>query len=574
MKTTTWATVTAALLTVTLTSVPSASSGLAAAGASTDTTIGALTDQVLVTTTGGAPDDAALARATDTNLRTVRNLQGNTYVMSLGGKRSHGQIERLEAQARAAGLVTMVEPDAMMYPTLVPNDPSWGSQWDLQEVSSSNYGSNLPAAWDITTGTPSTVVAVIDTGVRPHADLAGNLLSGYDFIANTAVANDGNGRDSDASDPGDWVTSAESNQTLGTFWRCPVGNSSWHGTHVSGTIAAVGNNGVGVAGIAWSAKVLPVRVLGKCGGYTSDIVDGMRWAAGLSVSGVPANPTPAKVLNLSLGGSGSCTSTYQTAIDQIVAAGASVVVAAGNSNADAANFSPASCNGVITVAATGHTGNRAYYSNFGASVEIAAPGGDAQLGKTILSTLNAGLTTPGADSYANYQGTSMATPHVAGVLALMLSTQPGLTVAQRLSILQTSATAFPLGGTCATTNCGTGILNAAAAVAAASGTTPPPPPPAPVAPSAFAKSSPANGATGVSRQPTLSWAASTGASSYEYCLAQGSSCSSYTSVGSATSVKIGNNLRVGRTYTWQVRARNTAGVTPADAGVSFTFKVG
>ena len=217
------------------------------------------------------------------------------------------------------------------------------------------------------------MVAVIDTGYRPHADLTGRFVQGYDFIWDPEVANDGDGRDADARDPGDWITSADAASV--TFAGCPVENSSWHGTHVAGTIAANTNNGVGVAGVNWQAKILPVRVLGKCGGYTSDIVDGMRWAAGLTVSGVPANANPAKVLNISLGGSGTCSMAEQSAVNDINATGAVIVVAAGNSDADAAAFTPSSCDGVIVVGATDKSGTRAYYSNYGSIVDISAPGG-------------------------------------------------------------------------------------------------------------------------------------------------------------------------------------------------------
>ena len=183
--------------------------------------------------------------------------------------------------------------------------------------------------------------------------------------------------------------------------------------------------------------------------------------------GSPLNATPSDVVNLSVGGSGACSATFQSAIDAAVAAGTVVVAAAGNDNEDAANSTPASCSNVIAVAATGHTGSRAYYSNYGTTVEIAAPGGDAQLAKTVLSTLNAGTTTPGADAYANYQGTSMATPHVVGVVSLMLSVNPSLTPAQVTSMLQATATPFPAGSTCSTSTCGAGIVDATAAVSAA-----------------------------------------------------------------------------------------------------------
>jgi serine protease len=310
------------------------------------------------------------------------------------------------------------------------------------------------------------VVAVIDTGYRPHADLVANILPGYDMINDAATANDGNGRDSDAKDPGDAVSAGECGSGE------PAENSSWHGTHVAGTIAAVTNNGSGVAGVAFNAKVLPVRVLGKCGGYTSDIADGMIWASGGTVSGLPSNPNPARVINMSLGGSGSCDTTSQNAINSARSRGTVVVVAAGNSNADASNFSPASCSGVITVAATNRSGGRAYYSNYGSIVDVAAPGGDVRSSSAngILSTLNAGTTSPGADSYAYYQGTSMATPHVAGVVALMLAKNSALTPDEVETRLKGSTRAFP--ATCS--QCGTGIVDASAAVDAAGGIITPP----------------------------------------------------------------------------------------------------
>jgi len=207
-------------------------------------------------------------------------------------------------------------------------------------------------------------------------------------------------------------------------------------------------------------------VLGKCGGYTSDIADGIIWASGGTVAGVPANPNKARVLNLSLGGGGSCAATTQSAINGARSRGAVVVVAAGNSAMDASNFSPANCAGVITVAATSRAGGRASYSNFGSIVDIAAPGGDTGAG--ILSTLNAGTRTPAGDGYASYSGTSMATPHVAGVVALMLSKNPALTPDQVEVKLKASARAFP--AACA--GCGAGIVDATAAV---TGSTAPPP---------------------------------------------------------------------------------------------------
>jgi serine protease len=405
-----------------------------------------------------APAHASVNRM-GVQMQTLRRTVGNAVVMKLDRRVS---LETAAALAReiAAGDpdVLYAEPDRIMKIQLAPNDTRYGEQWHYFEATG---GLNLPTAWDKSTGA-GVVVAVIDTGYRPHADLAANILPGYDFIGDLAVANDGNGRDSDASDPGDAVAAGE----------CAVGDpasgSSWHGTHVAGTIAAVTNNGVGVAGVAFGAKVVPVRALGKCGGYTSDIADGIIWASGGTVSGVPANANPARVINMSLGGGGACDTTTQNAINSARSRGTVVVVAAGNSNANAANFSPASCNGVISVAASNRSGGRAYYSNFGAVVDVAAPGGDVRVSATngVLSTLNGGSAGPGADIYEWYQGTSMASPHVAGVVALMLSKNSALTPDEVETRLKGSTRAFP--ATCS--QCGTGIVNANAAVDAAAGT--------------------------------------------------------------------------------------------------------
>ena len=344
---------------------------------------------------------------------------------------------------------------------LPPNDPQYTNQWHYYDT----WGINAPGAWDITTGSSNVVVAVIDTGITNHADLSGRTLPGYDFISDARVANDGNGRDSDPSDPGDWITSAES--ASGFFQGCDVADSSWHGTHVAGTIGAATNNGVGVAGINWVSKIVPVRVLGKCGGYHSDIIDGMRWAAGLSVSGVPANPNPAKVLNMSLGGQARVARLNRPPSTKSSATGTAVIVAAGNSNADASGYNPASCNGVIAVAATNRSGDRAYYSNYGSVVEISAPGGEtSSWANGVLSTLNTGTTVPASDTYAYYPGTSMATPHVVGVASLVLSMAPTLSPSQVQQILQNTARDFPIGSTCTTSICGAGIVDAAAAVGA------------------------------------------------------------------------------------------------------------
>jgi len=382
------------------------------------------------------------------------------HVMKLDRSLGLASAQRLAREIAASDAsVEYAEPDLVLTRQLVPNDASYLAQWNYYEATA---GLNLPLAWDKSTGR-GVVVAVVDTGVRPHADLAANTVAGYDFISTAAVGNDGGGRDSDASDPGDAVVAGE----------CASGSaassSSWHGTHVAGTIAAVSNNGSGVAGVAHGAKVLPVRVLGKCGGYSSDIADGIVWAAGGTVSGVAANANPARVINLSLGGSGSCSTTMQNAINTARGRGTVVVVAAGNSNTNASTATPANCAGVVAVAAVGRTGARAYYSNYGSNVDVAAPGGDMRSGTAngILSTLNSGSSAPGADNYAYYQGTSMATPHVAGVAALMLAVKPTLTPDQVESLLKSSARAFPV----ACSGCGSGLVDALAAVNAAAGFT-------------------------------------------------------------------------------------------------------
>nr|APC23687.1 peptidase S8A [uncultured bacterium] len=393
---------------------------------------------------------------------TLKRTTGlGSQVIKLDKRRSLAEVAAMAAKiAKDDPNVEYAEPDRIKLPlAAAPNDTNWSKQWDLQN---SSIGINVPNAWDLSTGS-GVNVAVIDTGYRPHADLAANILPGYDMINDTAVAVDGNARDSDASDPGDWQAQGE----------CPAPNngahnSSWHGTHVAGTIAAVTNNGVGVAGIAPNAKIVPVRVLGKCGGYDSDIADAMIWASGGTVAGLPANPNKARVLNLSLGGSGPCDSTSQAAINTARANGAVVVIAAGNDSMDVSDASPANCSGVVAVAAYDKTGGRSYYSNFGNLITLAAPGG-AQSGANdpngILSTLNSGTKGPGSDNYIYYQGTSMAAPHVAGVAALMLAAKPSATPDEVIAALKSSARPF----VASCQGCGAGMLDAYGAVKAIKG---------------------------------------------------------------------------------------------------------
>ncbi len=357
--------------------------------------------------------------------------------------------------------VEYAQPNYIFQITALPNDPGYALQWHYSDNGSgagqAPGGINLPTVWNRgNVGSASVVVAVIDTGILPnHEDISGspNLVSGFDMISDPAIANDGDGRDADATDPGDAVATNE------CFPGSPAQPSSWHGTHVAGTIG-VGrtNNNLGVAGVNWTVKVQPVRVLGKCGGTMVDINDAIRWAAGLPVPGVPANPTPAKVINMSLGGGGSCADSpaTQAAINDARGRGVTVVVAAGNDASDAAGFMPASCNGVITVAASDRRGQLVTrYSNFGARVDIMAPGGDVQAHTDgnpdgVLSMVQGG--------YAFYNGTSMASPHVVGVAALLLAQDGSLTPDQIRDLIKSNA--LPRTSSQCPKPCGAGLLSA------------------------------------------------------------------------------------------------------------------
>jgi serine protease len=404
-------------------------------------------------------DAEAKGREAGESLDFDRRLGTGAALVDLGDELGTAEVADVIAEYKADPQVAYVVPDRLNKPMADPNDTEYSKQWDLFETTA---GMNVPGAWTTSTGTGVTV-AVIDTGYVTHSDLAANIVSGYDFITDTAVSNDGNGRDSNPADPGDYTAANE----------CAAGEaastSSWHGTHVAGTIAAATNNNKGVAGIAYGAKIQPVRVLGKCGGYDSDIIDAITWASGGTVSGVPANTNVAKVINMSLGGSGACSTATQSAITGAYNRGTTVVVAAGNSNANASGFSPASCNNVISVAALNRTGSRASYSNYGSTVDIAAPGGQTSTGTAngILSTLNSGSTTPSTESYAYYQGTSMAAPHIAGLAALVKSANSALTPAQIESAIKTNSRAIP--GTCSG-GCGAGLADATKTVQAVAGT--------------------------------------------------------------------------------------------------------
>jgi subtilisin family serine protease len=373
---------------------------------------------------------------------------------AMTGLRTHPEVARVERMNMMRPLAT--KPFA---PYNIPNDPFYDLQWPLYDLAG---GIGAPQAWSLA-GTSPITVAVLDTGYTDHPDLNAKWVPGYDFIRDRYFSVDGNGLDGDPSDEGDF----EDYDACGNGYRY---GSSWHGTHVAGIIGAQANNGEGIAGVAPNSRILPIRVLGRCGGFDDDVADGIRWAAGGSVTGVPNNPNPAKVLNLSLGGEGRCEPYVQDAIDYALSRGASVVVSAGNSADDAQRYSPANCKGVITVGANDRYGQTAEYSNLGPSVEISAPGGGQQGFNQVLSTLNAGSVGASGIFYQGYQGTSMAAPHVAGTIALMLTRDPALTPGRIVNILQNTS----IGGSnfnsdeCATSfeRCIAGQLNAAAAVAA------------------------------------------------------------------------------------------------------------
>jgi len=439
-----------------------------------------------------------------------------TQVVFGNDQTSEALAQRLAGQAD----VEYAVPDRRRHILTAPNDPLYATggangpavgQWYLRAPDGVVASSiNIEPAWSVTQGNPAIVVADIDTGVRyEHPDLlavaaGGKLLPGYDMVSEVDVANDGDGRDADASDPGDWVTAKEAGHP-GPFFNCDVVDSSWHGTQVSGIIGALTNNGIGMAGVGPNVQILPVRVLGKCGGFDSDIIAGMLWAAGLAVPGAPPNPTPARVLNLSLGGDEACPVTYQDAINQITGLGAVIVVSAGNDAGHAAS-TPANCAGVISVAGLRHAGTKVGFSNLGLDVAIGAPAGNcinitegSPCLYPILTTSNAGTTDPTTsiytDSFNASLGTSFSAPLVSGVAALMLSVNASLTPQQVKTVLQTTSRPFPTTGGdngdgtpvpvctvpqfdasgnpidqlqcyCTTYTCGAGMLDAGAALSA------------------------------------------------------------------------------------------------------------
>jgi serine protease len=312
-------------------------------------------------------------------------------------------VERLNADPDIA----WAQPNYRRTAQIIPNDESYAKQWHYEQI-------NLPDAWDTTTGSDNIIVAVLDTGILwGHPDLAGRLIAGYDFVSDVFRAQDGDGIDPDAEDPGD----DPNNQS-----------SSFHGTHVAGTVGAATNNSIGVAGVTWQTRIMPVRVLGALGGTSAEVAQGIRFAAGLVNESGTLPGERAHVINMSLGGVGTST-VEQEAITAARAAGTIVIAAAGN-DSSSDMYSPAGLDGVISVSAVGATGAKASYSNYGDNVDVAAPGGefwDADNDDNLDMVFSTLGNDRGDFFYRYYQGTSMASPHMAGVVALMLSVNPALT---------------------------------------------------------------------------------------------------------------------------------------------------
>ena len=428
-----------------------------------------------------------------------RAMSGGAHVLTLPKVMTLEDAQTVAQRMEASGEFEYVSPDRIMRPMALATDPLFGQQWSLlATTASAPGGANVTAAWDATTGVDTVGVGIVDTGIRAdHADFAGlNFGTGRNFVSNSAMTGSADPKtgntvtsgfvnnganntltNTDPSDPGDWVTSGDA-ALYPTFCGSSTRDSSWHGTFVTGQIGAQRNNGIGIAGIAPRVRVQMARALGKCGGSTSDIMDAVTWLSGGSVPGVANNPTPVKVINMSLGGQGSCSTLEQNSITAARALGATIVAAAGNEAGPV--DAPANCSGTIAVTAHTLEGDNAFYANVGAQTVISAPGGGSGTvipgsASKIVSLSNTGKTSPtaspGGDAYAQDIGTSMATPHVAATAALMLSVQPALTPDNITAIIKQSARPFVPGTYCATHAgvCGAGMLDAGAAVTQAQG---------------------------------------------------------------------------------------------------------
>jgi serine protease len=455
-----------------------------------------------VTPAADTTDVVALSGRTGVALRQARKIKDNLRVLEVGTLAAPGSVAAALARLRADPDVQYAELDQRRYPHAIPDDSLFPGQWYLQNSTLTPSAVDAVSAWDISTGSSGVVVAVLDTGVRyDHPDLApagsaGRLLPGFDFVTDRAVSNDGDGWDLDASDPGDWVSS----QDLGSlpFNGCQQSDSSWHGTRVSGIIGARSNNALGVSGLGWGGWILPVRVLGKCGGFDSDIVAAMLWAGGVHVDGAPDNTYPARIVNLSLGGGDTCPQSYRDAISQLTARGVLVVASAGNEGSIVET--PANCPGVAGIAAIRHIGTKVGFSNLGPGIALSAPGGNCvNIGAgepclySIETTTNLGTTSPTTSAYTdqfNFNvGTSFSAPIVSGIAGLMVAVNGRLSTTQLIARLQEGATKpFPASSdptvpvchvptgagdvqtaecVCTTQTCGAGMANAFGALQAA-----------------------------------------------------------------------------------------------------------
>jgi serine protease len=470
-------------------------------------------------------DVAGLARRTGLGLSRSRQMTPSMHVLYLQKTLYGTDVNAALKKLRSDPAVQFADVDQRRYAHSLPDDqlflptPGASGQWFMQTPSAAiiSLGGvatqdlsaiDAVSAWAITVGSTGTVIADIDTGVRfDHPDLlragfGGRLLPGYDFVdqdynpttgaalGTFLIANDGDGWDPDPSDPGDWINlTDQKNTVLFPAASCAIQDSSWHGTRVVGVLGALTNNGVGVAGVSWNPYLLPVRALGKCGGYDSDIIAGMQWAAGMQVTGVPDNPYPAHIINLSLGGNGSCPSTYQSVVTTLATMGVLVIASAGNQSGPV--DAPGNCPGVLAVAGLRNVGTKVGYSSLGAEVGVAAPAGNCvttsgACWRPIDTTVNLGLTTPGTNGYTDQTnanlGTSFSAPIVSGIAALMRAVNGNLTPAQLISRIESSATPFPANtGTlpvcptmdsagecsCVPGQCGAGMVNALSAVKAA-----------------------------------------------------------------------------------------------------------
>lgn len=393
----------------------------------------------------------------------VREMYDGSYVVELDPPVPADRVPSLRGTLESKAEIYRADIDFKQTQMGAPNDQYYRQQWHLWD----EYGANVEKAWDKDVYGNDTVIAVVDSGITDHPDLNDKVLPGYDFIADPYVSQDGDERDADPADEGDWTYGNECGANVSAH------DSVWHGTHVAGIAAAITDNHTGVAGVAPNASILPVRALGRCGGYVSDIADAIAWSSGENVRYAPRNEHPADVINLSLGGGRRCNYVYQRAIDVANRNGSTIAVAAGNENQDANNVQPASCNGVITVGATGPDGYRSAYSNYGSAVDIAAPGGNTypQTGgydqsAGILSTVNSGTRNPGYARIGYMDGTSMATPVVSGVIALMKSVNPNLRNDQIERILRDTSSEIQDEPRGSWKRIGVGIVNAEGAVCA------------------------------------------------------------------------------------------------------------